>query len=672
MAELIATIDMREKTGTGRIVEKRLVLSIDGKKYRFFMTNDYEAICTDLESINCRPPLASDMRPDSTVAKKVSDKMKELGATWALTVCGIDTLYYYDKLTDSFFSVPFFEIPSDKETVKYPLCFVLVAADKGEELAELIKKGCDVNTKNENGESLLMHAVFFNACSSIRVLIKLGADVNATNKEGSTALGIAALMNRLEAARILASVPGINLEVKDNIGGAALRSAVFYDSIDMCLLLANAGADLNARDLYGNTPLLWAANNKSEKAAEFLIRSGVDLNAENHKGLTPLIVASGHGNTAIVSMLLDAGADVRHKDKEDYTAFLRAVKNNATDVISLFIEKKQVSKEQLETALVQGAVRGIAESTDLLIRMSDDSGKAAFNALLGACMKDRADIARICMKYPCNVNDTSNGFTPLMMVCFFRSVKVAEIILDNGADANVATVKRFTPLMMSSFYGASKITKLLLSHGADVNAADDEGMTALMYAAMRENADIIYILLSNGADKTMKSMEGKTFEDYAGEFDQKNFEKMLKERENARSSGKDAAAPAGHKSFGETFDFYMKKYFERFPDKKNPDIYKAAGLDKRRFSKMLSSRNDPDYRPRKETVTALALGLRLSLAESEDLLQSAGCILSPRDKADMKIQSFFAAGNYNIFDLNNSIYESTGRLFFKSMTEEED
>lgn len=668
MAELIATIDMREKTGTGRIVEEAVPLTIEGKRFEFFMTNDYEAICGKMKSLGYWQPTAFELKPNPTLDKRICNKMLELGATWSVTVTDEAGLVsYHDETAGAFFSIFLRGISARMDRGTCPRSFVLAADDKGDELEALIREGADINERIDSGMPLLTVAALKNACSSLRTLLKMGADVNAADSEGMTALISAVLEHNVEAVKILLSAPGIDLEAKDSISGStALLFAALYDYADICTLLVEAGADMNVTNVMGRTPLSSAIATRAQtdgKAADYLIRAGADLDIPDKEGRTALSLAAECGKTGIVTRLLDAGADDRHKDTKGMCAFSWAVCGGHADTLAVFMERNLFPEEELGKALTEAGFRGFADSTDVLIRMSEPAETAAYFALMGACVQDCADAARVCLQYPCNVNMPSEfGMTPLMLACYCGSMEVAQ---------------------------------LLVAHGADVNAADEEGMTALMYAAVKHDARMMFFLIGRGADKSAKSAEGKDAGDYFGESDARDIGELIADRTKAKASSAGSTAdigagtafagsgtagspeasptvPAGHKSFGETFDFYMKKYFERFPDKKNSDIYKAVGLDKRRFSKILSSRNDPNYHPRKENVTALAMGLKLSLAESEDLLQSAGFILSPRDKADMKIQSFFATGNYNIFDLNNSIYESTGRLFFKSMTAGED
>lgn len=78
-------------------------------------------------------------------------------------------------------------------------------------------------------------------------------------------------------------------------------------------------------------------------------------------------------------------------------------------------------------------------------------------------------------------------------------------------------------------------------------------------------------------------------------------------------------------------------------------VYKAAQIDRRLFSKMMSDKN---YKPAKDTAIAIALALELPLAEANDLLARAGYMLSHSNKRDIVIEYFFRERMYNLHKIN--------------------
>ena len=92
---------------------------------------------------------------------------------------------------------------------------------------------------------------------------------------------------------------------------------------------------------------------------------------------------------------------------------------------------------------------------------------------------------------------------------------------------------------------------------------------------------------------------------------------------------------------------------------KDPDVYKAAQIDRRLFSKLISNK---DYKPAKDTCIACALALNLSLEEALDLLSRAGYTLSHSNKRDIVIEYFFREMIYDINDINAVLYQLDQKL----------
>ncbi len=89
-------------------------------------------------------------------------------------------------------------------------------------------------------------------------------------------------------------------------------------------------------------------------------------------------------------------------------------------------------------------------------------------------------------------------------------VKLATLLLDQGADVNGKDKDGSTPIHYTASYGRANVATLLLDRGADVNGKNNRGWTPTHYAAWNGHADVVALLLDRGAEVNVKTNNGRT------------------------------------------------------------------------------------------------------------------------------------------------------------------
>lgn len=104
------------------------------------------------------------------------------------------------------------------------------------------------------------------------------------------------------------------------------------------------------------------------------------------------------------------------------------------------------------------------------------------------------------------------------------------------------------------------------------------------------------------------------------------------------------------------FREYLRKLMEEKGYTNASDLYRAAGISKDVFSKIMNYKLK-NYKPSKNTVAALAIGLRLNLDEALKFYHSAGYHLGENDFIDRVIRFFIDKKDYDIIDVNICLEE---------------
>ncbi len=102
--------------------------------------------------------------------------------------------------------------------------------------------------------------------------------------------------------------------------------------------------------------------------------------------------------------------------------------------------------------------------------------------------------------------------TPLMLACKSGSVRMAELILENGGVNRRPSPQSPAPLHIAATYGRWRVARLLLRsvESVEVDARDEYGMTPLMCACVVANHKIARLLVRNGASVTYEDAAGNT------------------------------------------------------------------------------------------------------------------------------------------------------------------
>ncbi len=167
----------------------------------------------------------------------------------------------------------------------------------------LIKRGADVNANNSNGGTPLMYAAIAGNTDIGRMLIEDDADTKARGSNGWSPLMVAAAKGHSPFVRLLLE-NGADVNAIDVYGWTPLARASFEKRNEVVgIIVSVPGADIDARDDQGATALHHAASVGAIRIIELLLSAGANRNIKDFKELTPLDRARAGGYTEIVTLL---------------------------------------------------------------------------------------------------------------------------------------------------------------------------------------------------------------------------------------------------------------------------------------------------------------------------------------------------------------------------------
>lgn len=228
-----------------------------------------------------------------------------------------------------------------------------------------------------------------------------------------------------------------------------LIEAIKRGHYDMAVLLVENGIDVDQTDSFGEFPLHMALRKRQFTLAEMLLDRGAKPkprgSALHARNALNLAIQLDHG--AIVKRILDSHPPQDHINR----ALSAAVESGFAEMVRLVLEAGGDANSRLDLggSLIRGsAILGDAEIFKMLVEHGAVIDEGLSNIGLTLLHQvNHADIVKLVVERGVPVDAlSSDSVTPLIMALGRGNSRVAEALLDAGADPKVRTVKGKTTL----------------------------------------------------------------------------------------------------------------------------------------------------------------------------------------------------------------------------------
>jgi len=390
-----------------------------------------------------------------------------------------------------------------------------------------LEKGAETDYVDENGNTLLLKAIYNNHMTAALRLMECGNMVNQPNKENITPMQLAETRYREELCIALrdhgATQFGdggrVDINNLSRITGNAFARCTpeDQDNFGLAIYLADKLAKMidpdDDDDMKYLINIMHSALLQDEKCRVLDVchNSGIDFLAPIHTGgsvtcLRDKCLGGNYGGKTI-KKFIELGVDMD----------IAVVQGKTPANIVAAQQARMMLGNQKDDYFEKAAEFFSRESMEQV----DNTGTTAMHE---AARWNHADMLKVMIEKGADVNVTQDepaeaGNTPLHMACIYGNAEVVKLLLSSGADDALQNVNGEIPahfaVMKKKFGGdlKEKERAAVLKELKTLDVARNDGMTPLMllqFLDINTNITLLPIFLDKGVDVNRKDSRGNT------------------------------------------------------------------------------------------------------------------------------------------------------------------